>query len=63
MTHISLDTNRCAGHALCAATAPEVYDLDDDGYCVLPSAEVPDSDKPAAIRGAAACPEQALVVD
>lgn len=62
MTRIELDTQRCAGHALCAATAPEIYELDDVGYCLPPPAHIDDSARAAAIAGAEACPEQALAI-
>ena len=33
MMRIVVDRQICAGHALCAARAPDVYRLDADGYC------------------------------
>lgn len=62
MPRIVLDTRRCAGHALCHATAPEVYDLDDVGYCLPPPTHIDASLRAAAVAGADACPEQALQV-
>ena len=38
--HIELD--QCEGHGLCAATAPDLYDLDDDGFAAKADFEVPD---------------------
>ena len=29
---IVVDCDRCQGHAMCAAQAPDVYELDDTGY-------------------------------
>ena len=57
---IVLDKERCSGHGLCAANAPDVYDVDDRGYCVLRSIEVAGARVAEARRGAKACPEQAL---
>jgi ferredoxin len=62
---IALDTQACVGHGRCYALAPEVYDADDEGHCVLVFGE--DQDIPADLEakarlGAANCPEQALTV-
>jgi len=57
--HVEVDQKRCAGHGQCAATAPEIYELDDDGFC-LPVGEVPDSVAEDAREGAYACPETAI---
>ncbi|MCK0516775.1 ferredoxin [Williamsia sp. DF01-3] len=63
MTSIKLDQARCVGHALCSATAPEIYDLDDDGYCLPPPDHVDGAEaRQSAIAGANACPERALAV-
>lgn len=59
---VSVDRERCSGHARCVAIAPEVYDIDDDGYCVT-DLTVPAGLEDTARRGAAACPERAIVVD
>jgi ferredoxin len=34
---VSVDSERCTGHARCNASAPEIYDLDDNGYAVTQS--------------------------
>ena len=62
MPRVELDTNRCAGHALCHAVAPDVYDLDDYGYCVLAHHEIDEALRGPATAGAEACPEGALTV-
>jgi len=35
VTRIVVDADRCEGHGLCQQIAPEVFDLDDDGYLHL----------------------------
>jgi len=62
MSTIEFDSTRCVGHALCNATAPQVYQLDDNGYCEPPTQRIDDSSRAAAVEGAGACPEQALTV-
>ncbi|MBL8338965.1 MAG: ferredoxin [Rhodoferax sp.] len=62
---IVVDRQVCAGHALCAAKAPDVYRLDDEGYCCSDGAIVPPQLHEQARLGARHCPEAAilLVVD
>ena len=60
---IHIDTGRCAGHAQCAAAAPDVYELDDFGYALPQVGEVPPGLEPAARTGAAACPERAITIE
>jgi ferredoxin len=59
---IEFDQDRCAGHAMCNAAAPDVYDLDDYGYCLLHTAEVPSGLEDQARAGTEACPERALTL-
>jgi len=60
---IIVDRAICAGHALCAAKAPEVYQLDDEGYCCSNGVEVPPHLHEQARLGARHCPEAAIVLD
>jgi ferredoxin len=60
---IRVDTARCTGHARCHDAAPEVYELDDNGYCDIVAVTPPAADEPAARRGAASCPERAIHVE
>ena len=30
--NVTVDQSKCQGHGQCAAVAPEVYSVDDDGY-------------------------------
>lgn len=53
---------RCSGHARCAAVAPEVYVLDDDGYNVMGETDIAPALQDLARRGARACPERAIEV-
>jgi ferredoxin len=52
----------CAGHARCAAAAPEVFGLDDDGYIGFAEKDVPPGLEQPARRGVRACPERALTL-
>jgi ferredoxin len=58
---INFDRDLCRGHAQCAAAAPDVYPLDDSGYCDLPAhSEVSADLADQARRGARQCPEEAI---
>ena len=59
---ISVDTEKCTGHARCNAAAAAVYPLDSDGYCAVREIAVAPSDEAAAREGAAACPERAISI-
>jgi ferredoxin len=60
---VSVDLAKCTGHARCNAVAPEVYQLDDDGYCVIKLAHVPVGLEGQAKEGADVCPERAIQVE
>ncbi len=51
---------KCSGHGRCAAVAPDVYDLNDDGYLEMPLTAVSADQESLARRGARACPERAI---
>jgi ferredoxin len=61
---MKLEVNKalCSGHARCAAAAPEVYELDDNGFNALTILEVAPELEAAAVRGADACPERAITI-
>jgi ferredoxin len=60
---IVADRARCEGHGLCADTAPEVYDLDDEAVVVLLHDPVPAGLERKAEGGARVCPVAALKVE
>jgi ferredoxin len=53
----------CAGHARCAAVAPQVFELDDVGYIAFSEKEVPPELEAQARRGVRACPERILSIE
>jgi len=54
---------KCQGHARCAAVAPDIFVLNDQGYIEAGHIEVTAADEALARRGARACPERALEVE
>ncbi|MBO9379833.1 ferredoxin [Sphingomonas histidinilytica] len=60
---VIVDHARCQGHALCMLKAPQVYQLNDDGYNSMPPTEVPPELEEQARLGAINCPEGAIRLD
>jgi len=59
---IVLDAERCQGHGRCYSLAPDLFDSDDLGHCVLLVDEVPEGAEVDARSGVDNCPEQALSI-
>ncbi|HKY15724.1 MAG TPA: ferredoxin [Microthrixaceae bacterium] len=60
---IELHAEMCTGHGRCYALAPEIFDADDDGHCVVRVAgDVPPEHEAKARQGVSNCPEGALAV-
>jgi ferredoxin len=60
---VRVDLAKCVGHGRCYVLAPEVFDEDERGHCVVTAAEIPDSLAEDARRGERNCPEQAIRVE
>lgn len=60
---IRIDKTLCAGHARCAATAPDLFPLGEDGYIASDGFDVKPDDEERAQRAARACPERAIRVE
>ncbi len=60
---IRINKAGCVGNARCAAVAPELFPLDDDGYIAVSEVDVPPGQEALARRGARACPERIIVVE
>lgn len=61
---VVLDADLCTGHGRCYSLAPEVFDADDDGHCIIPGdGEVLPAQEKRAELGVANCPERALRIE
>jgi ferredoxin len=60
---IRIDKAGCVGNARCAAVAPELFPLDENGYIQVAEIEVPPGMEEDARRGAAACPERIILIE
>ena len=59
---VERDPDRCDGHGVCAAIAPEVFELDDDGDMHVTTPEPPDRFEEQVRRAVASCPKLALTI-
>jgi ferredoxin len=60
---VTVDQSKCQGHGQCFALAPDVYQIDDDGYIAIDGTlEILAGLEESARRGAAACPEQVFTI-
>lgn len=59
---IRIDKQRCVGNARCWTIAPDLYELDDDGYIATDGFDVPPGLEALARRAARACPERVVEV-
>ena len=63
MPRVVVDAAKCVGHGRCYVLAPEVFDEDERGRCVVPREETPESLVEDARRGETNCPEAAIRVE
>jgi ferredoxin len=60
---IRINKAMCVGNARCAAVAPQLFPLDDEGYIAVEEIDVPAGMEELARRGAKACPERIIVIE
>lgn len=60
---IRINKAACVGHARCAAVAPDIYSLNEDGYIAEEEIDVPPGQEAIARRGARACPERIITIE
>jgi ferredoxin len=57
---LTVDPNKCQGHARCWEIAPEVFQLDEEGYGTVIVDEVPAEYQEKARQAIKNCPERAI---
>ncbi len=60
---VKVDVEKCVGHARCEAAAPEVFELDDNGFNVTAEKQIDPSLEKQARWGARACPERIITIE
>jgi ferredoxin len=58
---VKVDRDVCIGSAMCVATAPDVFDLDDEGLSYVMDPEAGDDD--LLLEAAEGCPMQAIILE
>ena len=59
---LAVDPERCTGHGRCYTLAPNVFDADESGHCLLLEAEVPAAHQREARAAVINCPEDAIAI-
>jgi ferredoxin len=59
---VTVDADRCQGHARCWEICPEVFSLNEEGNAEVPVPEVPASLETQVEKAAANCPERAISI-
>lgn len=60
--HITANTDVCVGAGMCALTAPDIFDQDDDGLVMLLAPKVPEHLHEMAAEAVRLCPSGALAI-
>ena len=63
MPRVRVDAGRCVGHGRCYVLAPDVFEEDDRGHCVVIAEEVSGAAAEDARIGERNCPESAITVE
>lgn len=59
---VRVDREKCVGHGRCYVLAPDVFQEDDCGHCLIASEAIPPDLEERARAGAVNCPEQAIEI-
>ncbi|CPR03356.1 cytochrome P450 superfamily protein [Mycobacterium bohemicum DSM 44277] len=62
MIRVSVDPDRCTGHGRCYTLAPDVFDADEAGHCVVRVDDVSGDLELQAVTGEQNCPESAITL-
>lgn len=63
MTRVFADTERCEGHGMCEAVAPELFRVGDDDVVIVTPGELAEADLENARLAADSCPMAALRIE
>ena len=57
---VHVDSEVCAGFGVCLGLCPEVFELHDDGYAIVPVSEVPPELEDKVQLAVSQCPANAI---
>jgi ferredoxin len=59
---VEVDPDVCGGFGTCVSTAPQVFELGDDGYAVVLLPDVPEELEAAVQDAVGLCPTRAITI-
>ena len=59
---VKADFDLCESNAVCVATAPDVFEVDDDDYLQILTEDVTDENQARIEQAVASCPKAALSI-
>jgi ferredoxin len=62
MTRVSVDADKCTGHGRCYTLAPDVFDADEAGHCLILVDDVSGELETQAVTAERNCPESAITL-
>lgn len=62
MTHVAVDADLCTGHGRCYTLAPDVFEADEVGHCLVLVDEVSGELETQAVTAERNCPERAITL-
>lgn len=63
MPVLKADFGACQGYANCVDSAPDTFDIDDDGVVVLLREHISDEERPRIEEAVRSCPVSALMIE
>jgi ferredoxin len=60
--NVTIDSDKCQGHARCWEICPEVFELDDDGHGYVQNPDFPAELEAKVLEAVSNCPERAISV-
>ena len=60
---VRIDSGLCQVHSLCCMSAPEIFDIGDDGVTAVTKQPTTEAERDAARYAAMSCPEQAIICE
>ena len=60
---VTIDDDKCHGHARCYALCPEIFEIDDLGYSHADHKDVPPEFQAKARLAVDSCPERAISIE
>lgn len=60
---VSIDSEKCQGHAMCILACPQAFVLsDEDGHAYTTITDIPVDLSEAVLQAQRSCPEQAIII-